>query len=172
MAVDACDGIDDCLVAYLQGNPALPLDNTRTTAVVDGIDAANIKVISSYQGGYTVDSGREVGQDLLLAEPDVDVIIGSSQALLGVQSILPEGSDIKLIGNGSSTQAIDAVQAGEWFGTYVVPEKTAAALAAEVGIGAARGEDEPTSINTGLEDFSIRIGIGSALDGIEGEYSD
>lgn len=174
MAVSACSGISPCTVAYLQGNPALPLDNTRTKAVVNGITSADssIEVISSYQGGYTQDAGRKVGQDLLTAHPDVNVIIGSSQALLGVQSILPKGSKIKLIGNGSSTQAIDAVKSGAWYGTYVVPEVKAAALAAQVGIGAARGQKESSSIDTGKESFSVRIGTADALKDVTGDYSD
>ncbi|MCU1482825.1 MAG: monosaccharide transporter substrate-binding protein family [Subtercola sp.] len=173
MGLSACAGISPCTVAYLQGNAALPLDNARTTAVANALQAGGATVVSNFTGGYTADTGRTAAQDLLQADPNVNVIIGSSQAIAGVQSVLPAGSTIKLIGNGSSTQAITAVQNGTWFGTYDIPEGEAAALAAKVGLSVLRGGTEPTGIDTGdtLTD-AHRIGTKDTLVGVVGDYSD
>lgn len=174
MGVMACEGIDDCTVAYLQGDPSLPLDNARNQAVYAALEAGGVpNIIDTFQGGYTADAGRAVAQDLFQAHPEVDVIIGSSQAIAGVETVLPEGGEIRLIGNGGSTQAVTAVQEGRWFATYYIPEKASGALAAEIGLGVARGEDHPTSVNTGVDlPDSHQIGTAEALAGIVADYSD
>ena len=72
---------------------------------------------------------------MLQANPDVDVMIGSSQAIAGAEPAVKDaGAKVKLIGNGGSRQAIDAVREGRWFATYAIPEKTAGAKAAEIAI--------------------------------------
>lgn len=174
LACEEVGGADDCTVAYLQGDPSLPLDNARNEAVYASLDEHGVTdVIDSFEGGYSQDEGRSVGQDLLQAHPDVDVIIGSSQAILGVETILPEDHEVQLIGNGGSRQAVTAVQEGNWFATYFIPEASAGAKAAEIGLGAARGEDVPTSFNTGTElDGAEQIGTAEALEGVESDYDD
>lgn len=174
MACEEIGGVDDCQVAYLQGDPSLPLDNTRNEAVYDALDEHGVTdVIDTFQGGYSQDEGRAVGQDLLQSYPDVDVIIGSSQAIFGVENVLDEDSEVQLVGNGGSRQAVTAVQEGRWFATYFIPESAAGALSAEIGLGAARGEDVPESINTGIDmDGSHQIGTAEALEGVEADYDD
>lgn len=176
MGAQACEeigGVDDCTVAYLQGDPALPLDNARNEAVYAALEEHGVSdVIDSFQGGYTQDEGRAVGQDLLQSNPDVDVIIGSSQAILGVETVLPEDNDIQLVGNGGSRQAVEAVQEGRWFATYFFPEVDAGAKAAEIGLGAARGEDVPESVNSAELEDAHPIGTADALEGVEAQYSD
>ena len=78
---------------------------------------------------------------MLQAHPDVDVMIGSSQAIAGAeQAVEDAGDEVELIGNGGSRQAVTAVKEGRWFATYVSAEKAAGAKAAELAIEAARGQ--------------------------------
>lgn len=170
-------GVSHPIVAYLQGFPTLPLDNARTKAAVDTLKAGGATVISNYVGGYTQDSGRTAGQDLFASHPDVNVVIGSSQAIEGVQTVVPASlkGKVQLIGNGGSTQAVTAVQQGLWFACYYYPEPLCGAKAAEVGLGVARGQSEPKSVTEAeiakANGFSV-MGTKANLVGRKGFYKD
>ncbi len=174
MALDACPTVTDgeCTVAYLQGFENYPLDAARTKAAVEALEAGGVTVISNLVGGYTADTGRAAMQNLLQAHPDVDVVIGSAQALGGAAP-LAEGKKITFVGNGASTQAYEAVQAGEWYSTYALPEKQMGAKAAELGLAAARGEDVPESMVAcdELTDYDC-LGTAETLAGKTADYSD
>ena len=162
LGIQACKGLDPCNVAYLQGFKALPLDNARTAAVMQTLKTSpNVKVVASPEGGYTQGSGLKAAQDVLSAHPNVNVIIGSSQAIEGAQqavksagklpnspSELKQPKTIKLIGNGGGCQAVKAVKAGQWFAAYVIPERSAGEKATELGIQAANGKKVPSAFNT------------------------
>ncbi|MET0425863.1 MAG: sugar ABC transporter substrate-binding protein, partial [Actinoplanes sp.] len=142
LGLEACKTVVDsgCKVAYLQGFANYPLDTARTKAAVDALKAGGAaEVISNFVGGYTPDSGRGAMQNLLQAHPDVNVVIGSSQALAGATP-LAAGKKITFVGNGNSTQAYDFVNKGTWYATYALPEKADGAKAAELGLKKARGE--------------------------------
>jgi ribose transport system substrate-binding protein len=154
LGTEACKkaAVNPCKVAYLEGFKTLPLDNARTKAVVDTLKAGGADVVASVEGGYTNESGRKAMQDVLQSHPDVNVVIGSSQAIAGAQSAAGSTSKILFIGNGGSRQAVKAVQDGRWFGTVCTPEQTAGATAAAIGLAKARGGAVPAS--TGYEALS------------------
>ena len=141
-----------CNVAYLQGFKSLPLDNARTDAVLNGLKAdPDIAVVASPEGGYTQASGLKAAQDVLQAHPDVNVIIGSSQAILGAEQAVKDAGlegKVLLIGNGAPRQAVAAVKDGRWFAIFLDAEADAGAKATEIAIAAARGEKVPTSVDT------------------------
>ncbi|MGH3320046.1 MAG: sugar ABC transporter substrate-binding protein [Streptosporangiaceae bacterium] len=173
LGIKACGDRSPCRVAYLQGDPSLPLDNARTKAVLKELSA--VKVVAKPVGGYTQDQGRKVGQDLLVAHPDVDVIIGSAQAIEGVQIVVgQEGKlgKIQLIGNGGSIQAVKGVKSGKWFATYYTPEKTEGYLAAKYGIKHERGKKVPVTTDV-AERFHVR-GTKKAIErfDLHGQYRD
>jgi ribose transport system substrate-binding protein len=172
LGVQACEGIDPCRVAYLEGFKALPLDNARTEAATAALKAApNVELVASVEGGYTQDSGLKAAQNVLQAHPDVDVMIGSSQAIAGAeQAIKDAGAEVKLIGNGGSRQAVQAVKEGRWFATYVIAEKSAGAKAAELAIAAARGEDVPQSFDT--RELQEPLGTKENLGDFQGQYDE
>jgi ribose transport system substrate-binding protein len=172
MGVEACKGIDPCNVAYLEGFKSLPLDNARTDAVKQALGAApNVKVVASVEGGYTQETGLKAAQNVLQAHPDVNVMIGSSQAIAGAeQAIKDAGADVKLIGNGGSRQAVTAVKDGRWFATYVIAEKSAGAKATELAIKAAEGGDVPKSYDT--RQLQEPRGTKESLGSFEGQYDE
>lgn len=142
---------DPCQVAYLQGFRSLPLDNARTEAVLAGLEAAEgVEVVASPEGGYTQASGLAAAQDVLQANPDVNVIIGSSQAILGAEQALEDAglTGVALIGNGAPRQAVAAVKEGRWFAVWADAEMSAGKEAASVAIRAARGEEVPASVDS------------------------
>lgn len=176
LGVQACASIKvataSCKVAYLQGFANYPLDAARTKSVVENLKAGGVQtVISNLVGGYTPDTGRAAMQNLLQAHPDVNVVIGSSQALEGATP-LAAGKQIAFVGNGGSTQAFDYVRKGTWFGVYDVPEKTEGAKAAELGLDKARGQNVPVASNTcDLTSFAC-LGTATTLKGVTADYSD
>jgi ribose transport system substrate-binding protein len=151
MAVQACSGINPCKVAYLEGLKALPLDNARTQAALHALkSASNVQVVDDIEGGYTAAEGLKAVQDVLSAHPDVNVIIGSTQAIEGgAQAVKAAGKlgKIKLIGNGASCQMVKAVLAGDWYGGIMLPVKTAGAKATQLGIQHAEGQSVTNALD-------------------------
>jgi ribose transport system substrate-binding protein len=172
LGVDACKGMDPCNVAYLEGFKALPLDNARTDAVKAALGKApNVKLVASVEGGYTQDTGLKAAQNVLQAHPDVNVMIGSSQAIAGAeQAVKDAGAKVKLIGNGGSRQAVAAVKSGRWFATYVIAEKSAGAKATELAIKKAKGEEVPASFDT--RTLQEPKGTKESLGDFEGQYDE
>jgi ribose transport system substrate-binding protein len=175
MGLAACKTVPTtgkCQVAYLQGFANYPLDTARTAAAVAALKAGGADVISNLVGGYTADSGRAAMQNLLQAHPDVNVVIGSSQALEGATP-LAKGKKIAFVGNGGSTQAFAFVKAGTWYGDYDVPEKAEGAKAAQLGLDKARGESVPDSevACQVLTTFAC-LGTKQTLQGQTATYSD
>ena len=152
LGISACKGVNPCNVAYLEGFKTLPLDNARTAAVKKTLATAkNVKLVADVEGGYTAAEGLKAAQDVLQAHSDVNVMIGSSQAIEGaVQAVKSAGKlgKIKLIGNGGSCQAVAGVKNGTWFATYALPEKTSGFKAAQLAIQAGNGKKIPVSFNT------------------------
>ncbi|MDR2374119.1 MAG: sugar ABC transporter substrate-binding protein [Bifidobacteriaceae bacterium] len=174
MGLEACAALaaDPCKVAYLQGNAALPLDNTRTESAVAALKAGGAEVVDNFQGGYTSDEGRAAVQDLLQSHPDVNVIIGSSQAIAGAESLV-DTAKVKLIGNGGSRPAVEAVQSDRWFGTYYADEVKAGYDAAEIGVTAARGGSPENAVNYTSRDYNYGgLGTKDRLVGVTGSYDE
>jgi ribose transport system substrate-binding protein len=151
LGIEACKRLNPCQVAYLQGSKALPLDNARTAAVMATLKtASNVQVVASPEGGYTQSTGLTAAQDVLSAHPNVNVVIGSSQAIEGAELALKRANKlgkIKLIGNGGSCQAVAGVLSGAWFASYIVAEASEGQIATKFGIEAASGEKVPHAYN-------------------------
>jgi ribose transport system substrate-binding protein len=125
------------------------------------------------EGGYTKESGLKAAQDVLQAQRQIDVIVGSAQAIQGAEQAIRDAGrqgKIELIGNGGSKQAVQAVKDGRWFACYVIAEKSAGAKAAELAIAAARGEDVEESFDT--RDLQEPKGTKENLGDFQGQYSD
>lgn len=160
-----------CKVAYLQGFANYPLDTARTNAAVDALKQGGADVVASVVGGYTADTGRTAFQNVLQAHPDVNVVIGSSQAIEGAAP-LAGGRNILFVGNGGSTQAFAGVASGKWYGVYVIPEKAEGAKAAELGLAKARGQNVPTASDARTLTPYKALGTAETLKGQTADYSD
>jgi ribose transport system substrate-binding protein len=160
-----------CQVAYLQGFANYPLDTARTNATVAALKAGGADVVASVVGGYTADSGRTAFQNVLQAHPNVNVVIGSSQAIEGAAP-LAGSRKILFVGNGGSTQAFTGVRSGKWYGDYVIPEKAEGARAAELGLDKARGKSVPVSTDARTLTPYKALGTAQTLQGQTADYSD
>jgi ribose transport system substrate-binding protein len=174
LGVEACKkaAVNPCKVAYLEGFKTLPLDNARTKAVHETLKAGGAQVVASVEGGYTNESGRKAMQDVLQSHPDVNVVIGSSQAIAGANAVAGAGSKIEWVANGGSRQAVQAVRDGRWFASVCPPERTAGATATALGLAKARGGNVPAA--TGyiqLSPVELKCTAESASK-VEGQYDE
>ncbi len=152
LAINACGKRPSCNVVYLQGDPTLPLDVARTRAVLAELKTdKKVHLLGDPTGGYLASTGETVTQDVLAAHPNVNVIIGSSQAIEGATTVLKGRGllrKVKLIGNGGSTQAVNYVKSGVWYATYGIPEVTDGAVATKYGIEKLQGGNPPKATNS------------------------
>lgn len=148
LAIQACGDKDPCNVAYLEGLKALPLDNARTKSFLDTLATApNAKLVADVEGGYTPDQGSKAAQDALQRAPDIDVMVGSSQAIIGAEGVV-DTSKVKLIGNGSSEEAFAGVNSGAWFALYNMDVVGLGAKAVDMGVAVASGASDVYSFDT------------------------
>lgn len=174
LGVKACGNKNPCKVAYLEGFKALPLDNARTAAVKAALtSSSNVQIVASVEGGYTQATGLKAAQNVLQAHPDINVMIGSSQAIEGATQAIKDAGlagKIALIGNGGSTQAVAAVKDGTWFACYIIAEKSSGAKAAQLAIDKGNGKTVPASFDT--RQIQNPLGTKENLGSFVGEYSD
>jgi len=152
MAIGACGSLARCNVVYYQGDPSLPLDVARTRAVIKELKTdPRVRLLEDPVGGYLASTGETVTEDVLAAHPNVNVLVGSSQAIEGATIVLKRRhliGKIKLVGNGGSVQAVNYVREGVWYGTYGIPEVTDGATATKYGIEKLEGGHPPVRTNS------------------------
>ena len=178
LAIGACGSLSTCNVVYLQGAPTLPLDVARTNAVLAELKTdSHVDMLEDPVGGYTAATGETATQDVLTAHSNVNVIIGSSQAIEGATVVLKNKNllgKVKLVGNGGSTQAVGFVRNGTWYATFGIPEVTDGVTATKYGIEKLLGGKPPKTTNSanlgpagGLWTKSVAIKYH-----LKGQYSD
>lgn len=177
LTVEACEGKDPCEVALLPGLLQLPDEKLRLDALNEVIaEHPNIRVVATQQADYLAEKGLSVTQNILQANPGLDVVttLGDQMtrgAEIAVRNAGKEG-EIALIGNGGGQFAITAIREGRWLGAPVAVPHTYGIRAGEIAVQAARGEDVPEAVVT--SDLSP-IGPVARQDNIgdfEGEYAD
>ena len=154
MIVEACATVKSatCKVGYIEGAPALTIDQDRVTAI-NAVLAAhpNIKIVSIQEGDYLQDTGLKVSQNMLQAHPDINVFATSGdQMMLGAQQAVQDAGltgKVLLIGNGTSTQGYVQIKSGAWFADYADIPFTEGQLSGQTAINAVRGVSVLTSIN-------------------------
>lgn len=173
LAAKACadKALDPCNVAYLQGLKTLPLDNARTDAFKASLaeNAPNAKLVADPEGGYAPDTGQKAAQDVMQANPDVNVMVGSSQAIIGASKVV-DPAKVALIGNGSSTEAFAGVNDGTWYALYYLDLVGMGAASVDIGVLAANGQNPPNAVNTQL--LHDPHGTKDVLADVEAVYSD
>jgi len=129
LIVEACDDRDPCNAVYIPGDMTLPLEKARLDGFNEVIEeAGNIEIVAMQDGKYDTATSRSVMENILSANPDIDVAASSFDGMtIGIeQAVVDAGreGEIKLIGSGGDEQAVEAVRDGRWFGTVVGSPKT------------------------------------------------
>ena len=120
LTVQACAELDPCKVVYLYGIKGFPLD----VALKEGFDAVlarnpSVTIVAEGEGQYLgPEGGINAMQDIMIAAPEFDVVMGADQSIQGVEIVLDDEGidDVKLIGLGGSITGLNAVAEGRWFG--------------------------------------------------------
>jgi ribose transport system substrate-binding protein len=148
LTVQACADLDPCEVGYIDAFTGIPLD-TSIQAAYDAAIAVNpaITVVARGVGMFNPAQGLTAGQDMLAAQPGIDVIVGSDQAITGVlQAVEAAALDhpVATIGYGGGEVAIADVASGARYATVMQMPATEGRLAVEHLISAIRsGEPVP-----------------------------
>lgn len=171
LAASACGTKNPCNVAYLEGLKALPLDNARTKAFADTLKAKapNAKIVAQVEGGYSPDTGKKAAQDALQASPNIDVMVGSSQAIIGAQGVV-DTKKVKLIGNGSSKEAYAAVNSGAWYALYNEDITALGSKSVELGVQKAMGTLKTPYFD--IQSLRNPHGTKDVIAGVTSGYSD
>jgi ribose transport system substrate-binding protein len=141
-----CKGHNPCKVFWMPGLPELPLERARTDGLYSIIkkDKA-IKVVAVQGGGYLAAPALKATQNVLQANPDVNVIVSSGdQMIAGAYRAArlagsPDGK-IKMYGNGCTFEAKTLILAGKQAGCSVYLPRTEARLVVDLLVRAVNGE--------------------------------
>jgi ribose transport system substrate-binding protein len=148
LTVEACADLDPCEVGYIDAFGQIPLDISIRAAFDEAI-AANpaISVVAQDIGMFNPTQGLTAGQNMLTAQPGIDVIVGSDQAITGVLQAIEAAAlpdPIQTIGYGGGALAVQDVADGKRFATVMQLPATEGRLATEHLIQAIRtGEPVP-----------------------------
>ncbi|WP_279588060.1 sugar ABC transporter substrate-binding protein [Salinibacterium sp. ZJ454] len=111
-----------CQVILLTGGNTVTLEQIRIRDFEASIADSDIEVVAIGEGMFDSAVSRDVATDLILANPNVDVIVSGSDAMTAgaEQALDAAGVDgVSLIGGGASLEGVEAVDDGRWFGTVL-----------------------------------------------------
>ena len=142
VTVATCEGFGPCNVVYFYGVRGFPLDE----AVRQGWDSVTagsvVNVVAEAEGQYLgPDVGLAAMQDIFVSTSDIDVVVGADQSMQGVEiALADEGvDDVRIIGFGGSSYAVQAIQDGRWYAGLFGAPFTEGRLAMEAMVAALGG---------------------------------
>lgn len=148
LTVEACEqehaDANPCKVYYISGGKEIAFEVAKQKAFEEVIGEAKqaIEVVGTGEGGFLVDPARTATEDMLQANSDVNVITTSGdQMTMGAEQALDDAGveGVTLIGNGASTEAVEAINAGRWFGSPPFLAIDEGRVATEEAIESVRG---------------------------------
>ena len=144
--VKFCADKDPCNVVIMIGQLQFPFDNLRykTFETVLGTHA-NIKVVATGEGNYSPDASLTAFQDIIQANPKIDVVLSNAdQHLLGVEIALNDAGipiePIYMIGGGLNQITVDKIKSGVFDATLSGYPFSEGFYAADALIRAKKGE--------------------------------
>lgn len=150
MTVAACAELhadaDPCQVAYMAGDVGATFEQAKLQEfekVIGGAEQA-IELVATGSGGFLIANGNKEAQNMLQAHPDLNVIASASdQQSIGIERAIRDRGlegQVTIVSDGACEQGVEAVDAGDWYGTGVFLPIAEGQLATEMAIAAARGE--------------------------------
>jgi len=157
--LQACADAEPCRVAWIAGVATIDFE-LKIKERLDQLVADGTIELVAYRdgGGYVADAANGIAQDMLAANPDLDVLATSGDQMtfgaeLAAQDAgLVPGQDILLIGGGGSCPAVQAVSEGRWFGTTLDVPRTEGEYGARIALDAVSGAvTEPVGVDAQKE---------------------
>lgn len=101
-------------VAVLEGEPGY-LNDQRSGGFKDGLTGSNWELVTSVNGGWSVEKGNTAAMDVLQAHPDVEVLFAANDymaqgAALAAQEL--GRSDLMILGYDGDTNALEDIYRG------------------------------------------------------------
>ena len=144
LVVQACQAknLNPCKVGYLYDIKASALDVAVYGAFSKAIAAdPGIKIVAQGQSFFSPTTGLTAVQDMLTANPSLNLIVGSDQGIEGgaqaVQAAHRTGQVI-LVGYGASAAALAGVASGAWYADVAQAPASEGRLAVQALVAALR----------------------------------
>ena len=148
-----CADKDPCNVAVIMGQLIYPFDNLRYDAFKTVLGQhANIKIVATGEGNYDPDTSLKAMQDIIQANPKIDVVLSNAdQHLVGAEIALSDAgidpASLYTMGGGANQITIDAIRAGTIDATLAEYPVSMGAAALKAVVQTLKGETAPTWID-------------------------
>jgi len=132
VAACASQKLDPCNVGYMYNIKASALDVATKEAFDAAIKGSPVKIVGEGEGFFTPSYALKAVQDMLQAQPGINLIAGSDQSIQGaVQALDGAGlaGKVLLVGFGGSSTAVAGVANGTWFADVAQAPATTGKLA-------------------------------------------
>ncbi|MBN9310548.1 MAG: sugar ABC transporter substrate-binding protein [Devosia sp.] len=144
--VKFCADKDPCNVVVMIGQLQFPFDNLRNKTFESVLSQhSNIKIVATGEGNYSPDASLTAFQDIIQANPKIDVVLSNAdQHLLGVEIALNDAGipvePIYMIGGGLNQITVDKIKSGVFDATLSGYPYSEGYYAADALIRAKKGE--------------------------------
>jgi len=115
VAACASKSLNPCKVGYLYDIKASSLDTAIYGAFTAAIKGSPVKVVTYGQSFFTPTIGLTAVEQMLQAQPSLNLLVGSDQGIEGALTALStvdKSDHVLLVGYGASAAAVAAIQAG------------------------------------------------------------
>jgi ribose transport system substrate-binding protein len=143
LTVQACAEVaaDPCKVGYLYAFQGYPLDTAIKAAFDEAVAGSPVQIVQEGGAFFNAIDGLSASQNMLQADPEIAVIVGSDQAITGaLLAAAGAGVDstLKTVGYGGGAIAIQQIADGKRYATVMQLPATEGRLAMEQLITAIR----------------------------------
>ena len=149
LVVQACkaNNLNPCNVGYLYDIKASALDVALRSGFNQAIASdPSVKIVAEGQDFFTPAMGLKATQDMLQANPNINLIAGSDQGIEGAQQA-NTSKKVVLVGYGGSAAGISGVKSGKWFGTVQQTPATEGKLGMQQVIAAAQNGTNSAAVD-------------------------
>jgi ribose transport system substrate-binding protein len=120
LVVQACKSknLNPCKVGYLYDIKASALDVAINGAFSKAVAGTPVKVVAQGQSFFSPTTGLTAVQNMLQAQPGLNLIVGSDQGIEGGAQAIASAhltGKVILVGYGASAAALAGVKSGAWY---------------------------------------------------------
>jgi len=150
---EACAGANPCAVGLVHNFEGYEPDAAVTASFKAQLAKySGESVVAEADGDYAISVALTAVQDMLVANPSLNVIVGSDQDCEGAQSALTaaKNTTVKLVCYGASAAGLAGVKSGAWFADVAQAPATEGqegmiALAKAMKTGKGSGAENPVA---------------------------
>ncbi len=164
--VDYCEGIDPCRVVVLIGQLVFPFDNLRNDTYTEVLgEHDNIEIVATGEGNYSPQESLVAMQDILQANPDIDVVLSNAdQHLMGAEIALSDAGievgSVYMIGAGLNQIIVDGIRDGLYDASLAQFPASIGSAALDALVRHLNGED----VSTWIDERGLRENVPAIVD--------